>query len=228
MLSSPREHWRRIRRAWNRTDTLVLLTNLAAFAAFVGNAWWGSVAVCHAASAIPLATQTAWAARREGPLRDALVFGVLMGLLWPVGEGVVGATLGWWGGYRAAGLFIWDTPSYCILIGALASTYLAYLGTRIEQAGYARRVASFHTGLSAVVVGFIGEALFLAAGMWQYEPSWQEVWGVPLFVPIGYGVAYAAWPRLRPLGPVRATLVFAPWALAVLAGLGLVTGFYPR
>lgn len=230
------------------------VTNAFSCILFVGNCWWESVGVCYVAFAVPLALQTAWAlcrrggglrggglrdggrrgggsqggALRDGALWDGLWFGLLVGALWPLGEGVVVNVFGWWGEYLAPGLFVWETPLYCMLIGWLASTHIFYWGRRILEIGYSAWTASVASGLTAFGLGILGENLFVGARMWVYEPSRLDWWGVPAFVPIAYGLAYAVVPALRRMHIVAATLVFASIILVVSVGLGLLTGFFPR
>ncbi len=223
-----RKHWQRIRRSWNRTDTVVMVTNHAALAAFIGNCWWQSVGVCQAACAIPLMIQIAWALRRDRLLRDALIFGAIIGFAWPVGEGIVTATLGWWGEYLAPGFTIWYTPLYCILIGWQASTHLYYLSHRLAAMGYGKRTAMAVVGFTAFGMGLAGENLFVWAGMWRYDTSPMDWWAIPAFVPIAYGMGYAVLPLLDRWRLLSTTAACAALLFAACVGFGLAFGFFPR
>lgn len=213
---------------WTTSDTLVLAANVTAFVAFIGNTQWESVAVAYCASIIPLCVQTAWACRRPGPMRRALVFGGLVALAWPFGEWFVVHAFGWWGKYLAAGLAILETPLYCALVGWLASSYCCYVSIRIEELGGGKSVACVLTGISAFIIGAIGENLFVAAQLWIYDDSAWDLGRVPAFVPIAYGLAYAFLPFLRRLPIIPATFIFTIVMLFISIGLGLLTGFFPR
>ena len=234
-----RRIWQRIRGSWNRSDTLVITTNTAALIVLIGNCWWESVTLCIVASAVPLALQVLYALRHERrgssdtepagrPLRYALLCGLTVGALWPLGEGVVVHTFGWWGSYVAPAPRIWETPINCILIGWHASAYCAYLGLRLRAMGFRTRTACAVVAVTAFGMGVLGENLFVWANMWVYEPSVLDFWDVPAFVPVGYGLAYAALPLLVRRPAIQAGLIFNFVVLAVMIGMGLITGFYPR
>jgi hypothetical protein len=226
-MSRLRHTWQRIRRGWKRTDTIVLLTNLAAFGLFIGNCWWESVNVAITASAVPLAIQ-ARRARLDPTLRSALLFGALTGFLWPLGEWFVVNVFGWWGSYTAPGFRILETPFYCVLIGWLSSAYLAYLAARILELEFRLRTAVIQVGITALALGFLGENLFVSGGMWTYDKSGLDWYRVPAFVPIAYALGYAALPLLRRFPLVPRTLIFTLILLIVSLALGLATGFFPR
>lgn len=220
--------WRKIRENWNISDSVVTAGNTVALFLFVGNCWWESVAVTYAASAGPLAAQgirLRWGGR---VLREAMVFGVLVGFLWPLGEWGVVNSLGWWGRYVAPGPRILETPVYCVLIGWLASTYCFYVGERVLDLGYGKWASGAASASSALVVGVLGENLFVASAMWVYDGSRLDWGSVPAFVPVSYGIAYGLLPVLRPLPIVPRTLTFTVVTLFVSAGLGFAVGFFPR
>ena len=77
-------------------------------------------------------------------------------------------------------------------------------------------------------MGVIGENFFVAARMWEYDPSPLDWFSVPAFVPIAYGIAYGNLPLLRDWHIGLATSTFLLVTLAVSVGLGLATGFFPR
>lgn len=222
-----RRVWRRIRGNWNRSDTWVTATNTTAFVLFLGNCGWESLAVVYAATLLPLAFQGLRSIRDAG-LRGAWAFGLLAGFLWPFGEWLVVNTLGWWGEYLAPGPRILDTPIYCILIGCLASTHIAYATRRAGEMGFGPRTVIINTGLTAFLLGIIGENLFVAASMWVYDPSIWDWWSVPAFVPTAYGLGYAFLPRLQGLPVVPRVVSFSVLLLVVCVGLGLAVGFFPR
>jgi hypothetical protein len=222
-----RRIWKRIRSHWTRTDTLVLAGNLVAFGLFIGNCWWESIDVTYAALAGPMALQ-AWRSRRDATLRDAIFFGLIVGALWPVGEWLVVNVFGWWGEYLAPGLRLLETPLYCVLIGAMASTYCAYVGLRAVEMGFSLRAAVVNTGLTAFFVGLIGENLFVGGRMWVYDASRFDWWYVPAFVPIAYGLGYALLPALRTYRPLPRALILSAALLVTTVGLGLLVGFFPR
>ena len=205
-----------------------MATNHAALAVFIGNCWWDSVLVCQAACVAPLAMQMVRAYRSDRLLRDALIFGAAIGFAWPIGEGVVTATLGWWGEYVAPGITIWRTPLYCILIGWLASTHLFYLSHRVEAMGYGLRTSIPVVGLTAFGMGLAGENLFVWSGMWRYDTSGLDWWAIPAFVPVAYGAGYAILPLLNRRSVAVTTVVCGAVLFAACAGLGLATGFFPR
>ncbi|MCL4691253.1 MAG: hypothetical protein KJ060_01895 [Candidatus Hydrogenedentes bacterium] len=223
-----RKHWRRIRDHWNRTDTVVMATNHAALGVFVANCWWHSPIVCQLASAVPLAFQIRRAVRSDRLLRDALVFGAIIGFAWPVGEGLVTAVFGWWGQYLAAGITIWHTPLYCILIGWLASTHLYYLSHRLEAIGYGRISGVAVVGLTAFGMGLLGENLFVWANMWRYDTSGLDWWAIPAFVPVAYGVGYAILPLLNRWRAEATALACGAVLIVTCVGFGLASGFFPR
>lgn len=219
--------WRQIRSHWNRSDTFVAVGNTVAFALFIGNCWWESVDVAYLAALGPLAIQ-AILARRDPTLRHAWVFGAMAGFLWPFGEWFVVTVFGWWGEYLAPGPRILETPFYCIFIGWLSSTYCAYIAQRALQMGFSLRTAVVNTGMAALMLGIIGENLFVAGRMWVYEPSLLDWWYVPAFVPVSYGLGYATLPLLRNRRAIPQVLLFTSILLVFSVGLGLATGFFPR
>lgn len=220
-------HWRRLRRGWRRSDTVLHGSNIAVFAALVLNCGIGSpwlvLVVCCAA----LALQGA-ASRFDPALRRAWLLGLGLGLSWPFGEGLVVRLFGWWGAYLAPGPRIWDTPLYCVVIGALASAHCAFVGKRAEELGYGLWGWAVVSGLSALAVGALGENLFVWSGMWRYEEAAWMIGDVPAFVPVGYGLCYAALPLLRRLSPIPQSLAFNGLMLVLCVGLGIASGFFPR
>jgi hypothetical protein len=227
------EHLRRLRSTWNTTDTIVVVGNTLSFFLFLANCWWESVEVTYAASVGPLVAQgLRWRMSQrllgDRLLGEALVFGLMVGALWPIGEWIVVNGLGWWGSYLAAGPKILETPLYCVLVGWLASTYCYYVGKRAHELGYGRAVWAVACGGSAFFVGIVGENFLVAARMWEYEPSAWD-WGqVPAFVPISYGISYGAIPLLRAIPVIPKTILFTGLTLVVCVTLGLATGFFPR
>jgi len=229
------EFWLRISTNWNRTDTLVVVLNNATLAVFIGNCAWQSVEVTYLTLLVSIAVEVAWAARawlrgvpHPGPLAKALTFGFIVGGLWPLGEGILVNTLGWWGQYLAPGPNVWETRVYCMLVGWAASTYCAYVAHRTLDVGYGTAVAAVVMGLTAFIAGAIGENLFAIAGMWEYAPSNLDLFFVPAFVPVGYAIAYASYPLFRRFHVVIATLCFCVCAFVALTGLGVATGFFPH
>lgn len=221
-------HFRRIRSCWNATDTTVLVVNTLAFCLFLANCWWESVEITYAASVAPLVAQGFRWRKGDQLVGEALAFGAIVGILWPIGEWLVVNTLGWWGEYVAAGPVVLETPLYCVLVGWLASTYCYYVGKRAHQLGYGLAVWAALSGGTALAIGVIGENFFVAAQMWKYDPSSLN-WGkVPAFVPISYGIAYGSIPFLRQIPVVPKAFLFATVTLIVSVGLGLATGFFPR
>jgi len=223
-----RELFRRIRTNWSRTDTVVFVSNTGAFLFLVANCWWKSVALCYAVLFAALLVQASRASRAPDALRRAFVLGGIIALLWPVGEGLVVRVVGWWGAYNAApGPRIWDTPVYCVLVGWVSFTYCVYLAERTQEAGYGVAWACAVSGATALVLGVLGENLFAEAGMWRYTPSDLDLWSVPAFVPVSYGLASATFPLLRRAAVVPAALAFCIVLLVLSVGLGLVVGFFP-
>lgn len=220
--------FRKLRSHWDRTDTIVIGTNVAALALFVANTWWGSAWVCTVASAAPIAIQLAQARAVTDSLRGALAFGACIGAAWPIGEGIVTRAFGWWGQYLAPGPVVWYTPLYCILIGWLASAHIYYVARRTREMGFGRAAAIVVTCGTAAVLGVVGENLFVAAKMWSYYPSNQDWIAVPAFVPIAYGVGYGVLPFIPRWRAAPAAAAVASLLLVVAVGLGLVTGFFPR
>ena len=236
--------WRKIKRHWGRTDTLIVSANLLALVLFIGKCWWESVAVCYAACGVPLALQAFWATCRKRPrtglvepsegdntrelLLRSLILGGVVGWLWPFGEWLVVNTLGWWGQYLAPGFKILETPIYCILIGWLTSAYCAYVAGRAIQMGFGVTHAAIASGMSALGLGALGENLFVAARMWSYDASSWDWGAVPAFVPIAYGLSYAMVPLWRRLHAVKAALCFTVVMLALTVLTGVLAGFFPR
>lgn len=222
------DHFRRIRSCWNATDTTVFAGNILAFFLFLANCRWKSVEVAYAASVLPIVAQGLRWRAGDRLMGEALAFGALVGGLWPIGEWVVVNGLGWWGSYLAAGPKVLETPLYCVLVGWLASSYCYYVGKRADQLGYGTIIWAAVSGGNALAIGIIGENLFVAARMWEYEPSVWDWWRVPAFVPISYGIAYGAIPLLRAFPVLPKTFLFTGITLVVSVGLGLATGFFPR
>lgn len=203
--------------------------NTIAFFMFVGNCWWESLGACYAALLLPLTLQTAWVVRaRDRALAEALMFGAIVGFLWPFGEGVVVRMFGWWGGYLAPGPKLWDTPLYCVLIGWVASAYCFYWALRVHEMGYSRRVGGLLACLTALCIGAVGENLFVGARMWFYAPSSLDLFLVPAFVPVGYGLGYTMLPLFRGRNVVATGLAFNCAMLVICVSLGLLSGFFPR
>lgn len=218
---------RRIRATWNTTDTAVIGGNTLAFLLLIYNTQRESTMLCYVALVPPLLLQ-GYVQRRDATLRRALWFGMVVGMTWPLGEGIVVRVLGWWGRYLGYGVYLWDTALYCALIGWLACTYLAYLYERIQALGYRWQTAAFHTALSAIVLGAIGENLFVWSRMWEYESSDWDWFDVPAFVPIAYGLSYAFLPLVKRFPIMTAGLVFNAITAALACSLGLASGYFPR
>lgn len=218
----------RIKSNCDRSDTVVFLGNVFAFALFWSNCRIESLAVAYIASLVPLAAQAAMLWRGNKALRQAFAFGAMIAVLWPVGEWSVVNTLGWWGAYTTPDLMILETAVNCSLIGWLASAYLYYLCKRSMDAGFSKAFASMATGVSALILGLVGENFSVASGMWVYETSIWDLWNVPAFVPISYGMAYLTLPWVQRLPVPLATTVFLIIQLVFSVALGLATGFFPR
>ncbi|MBI4558819.1 MAG: hypothetical protein HY706_14650 [Candidatus Hydrogenedentes bacterium] len=221
--------WARLRTHWNRTDSTVVVSNTFAFGLFIGNCWWESVLVCFAAPSLPLLVQIALAVRdRSGTLSHALIVGGVVAWLWPVGEYFVVHVFGWWGEYLAPGPKVLDTALYCVLVGWIASAYCAYVGRRTVEMGYGMFASGGMSGSTALVIGLIGENLFVGAKMWVYDPSGLDAWSVPLFVPVAYGLSFGLLPMFNRLSRWPAALAFSTLVFTITVSLGIVTGFFPR
>jgi hypothetical protein len=214
--------------SWDRTDTWVLTLNTLAFCVFIGNCWWHSLTAVYVGCVVPLALQGVHAVYKRGALYDSLVFGCVVGCMWPFGEWFVAHTLGWWGQYLQPDIAILETPLYAILIAWLASTYCVYAGLRARAAGFGAWAASLVSGVSALGIGAIGENLFVSAAQWHYESATFHLGAVPTFIPVSYALSYALAPLLRKapvlLGAFALTLIM----LVISMGLGLAVGFFPR
>ncbi len=217
-----------IRAGMRGADGVVFVGNTIAFFLFLGNCWWDSVAIAYGGALLPLALQCAWLGTGDKTLRESLLFGAVIGIGWPIGEYAVVHSLGWWGAYLAPGPKVLETPLYCLLVGALASSYCYYVAARTREIGYGEGAAIVVSGTSALLLGVLGENFFVMAGMWTYDTSSLDIGYVPAFVPIGYAFAYSAIPPLQraPLIVSAIGLLFA--TLISTVGLGLVTGFFPR
>ncbi|GMW03558.1 MAG: hypothetical protein AMXMBFR84_46920 [Candidatus Hydrogenedentota bacterium] len=221
--------FRTIKVHWNRSDSVLTTATTLSFVAFVANAWFESAELCYVASIVPLGILLYRAfASTDSSLWRSLVFGALVGIAWPFGEALVTLTVGWWGDYDAPGFTVLYTPLYCILIGWLASTYLYYLGERALAMGFSAKAAAANTALAALVIGAIGENLFVAARMWHYDPSILDIGSVPLFVPVAYGIGYGVLPLVNQRPMAVQFVVWVTVTLVASVGLGLVTGFFPR
>lgn len=218
--------WRTIRANWRWSDGLVLVSNTAVFLVFIGNCWWRSLPLCFAAPLGALALQCL-RARRDGTLRDAVLFGAAVAAMWPLGEGVFVRVFGWWGEYLDAGPRIWETPLSCSLVGWLASTHCFYVARRALEMGYGRAVAAGVVGVTAFLIGLMGENFFVAAGIWVYRPSILDWWHIPAFLPVAYGLGYAIIPLARGGRLLPATVAFLLWLPVICAGLGWLTGYFP-
>ena len=203
-------------------------SNTAAFLVFIANTWWSSAWVCSFASLAPLAIQIMRSRRVHDSLRPALVFGACIGGAWPLGEGIVTWTVGWWGEYLAPGPTVWHTPVYCMLIGWLASTHIYYVTKRTIEIGWDPRAAAVHTAIMAAIIGVIGENLFVSARMWTYFPSELDWLSVPAFVPVAYGAGYGVLPLINRWRAAPASVAVAVTLLLVSVGLGFAVGFFPR
>jgi len=220
--------WQKLRYGLNGTDKLLLVVNIAAGLTYLGNCWWQSVAICYAAAIVPLALFAArWVITREKALGDALIIGLGLGVAWPLGEGITINALGWWGEYTARGPYIWHTAAYCVLIGWLATTHIAYIATRALALGFSRTIAVLAASISAFVIGIAGENFFVAAGMWTYKDAAWQWWYIPAFLPIAYALGYAVLPFVqRTHVGVRIAALLA-CLFVTCTGLGLLTGFFP-
>ncbi len=213
------------RSRWSPTDGWVLAANSAGLAAHLCNTSWRSVDVVYAATLVPLAVLAA-RSRRDATLRWALGFGVTAGFLWAFGEGAFTRLFGWWGRYHAAGPRVWDTPLYCLLVGAQACSHVVYIALRALDARVSPGVVGLLTGLHALGLSAAGENLLVAAGMWSYLP-WGWMWGaVPVWVVAGYSAAYVSIPWLRRMRalPAAATITALTFVTGVTAAL--VVGFH--
>lgn len=218
-----------IRKQWNRTDSILISTNIAAGLAYLGNCWWDSLWICYAAAAIPLAIQSLWWLRsKDVLLRDALIMGLGLGIAWPIGEGIAVNVLGWWGDYTAGGPYLWHTAAYCVLIGWLATAHIVYLSARTLAMGFSGVAAAGVAAVSAFVVGIAGENFFVAAEMWTYREAQWQFWYIPAFLPIAYAIGYAVLPAVQ-RRPVTIRLGALLTSLFVACtGLGIASGFFPE
>ncbi|MBI5092888.1 MAG: hypothetical protein HZB26_10655 [Candidatus Hydrogenedentes bacterium] len=195
---------------------------------FIANCWWDSVTAAYVGSVVPLAIQCAHASYRGGEIREALIFGGVVGGMWPAGEWAVVHTVGWWGAYLKPDLAILETPLYAVFIAWLASTYCVYVGIRVHAVGYGLMIASVISATSALAIGALGENLFVWAGLWRYEAAALRFGAVPAFIPVSYGLSYAAAPFVRRLPVWQGALAITLAMLVVSVGLGLAAGFFPR
>lgn len=227
MVPSVLAHYRRVRAGWTHTDTVVLLTNLFALLALIANTHFESTAVCYLAALIPLVVQgvAVWTAPI---LARAFWFGAGVGLTWPIAEGIIVRTFGWWGQYLGGGLVVWDTTFYTALVGWLTCAYLAYLSDRVREMHYRPAVAAVVTGVSATFLGVLGENLCVWGRMWEYERTTWMWFDVPAFIPAAYGLSYACLPLVRRLPLLVGVVVFNVLTSLFGCTLGLLTGFVTR
>jgi hypothetical protein len=167
-------------------------------------------------------------ARRDHTVRHALLFGAVIGWTWPLGEGLVVRTAGWWGNYLAAGPMIWDTPVYCVLIGWIGGAYCYFIGARMVDWGWGNKAWAFVSGISAFAIGALGENLYVWARIWEYDRAGRFLGDVPLFLPIAYGISYACLPLLARLPVLPQGLVFNAITLVISVTAGFAAGFFPR
>jgi len=220
--------WRKIKQSWDRTDTLVLAGNTIALCVFLGNCQWHSVTAVYMGCLIPLGLQVTRAAYKRGDLYDALIFGGVVGCMWPFGEWFVAHTLGWWGEYLQPDIQLLETPLCAVLIAWMASTYCVYTGLRARAAGFGPVIASLTSGVSALGIGILGENLFVNAEQWRYDETALRIGAVPLFIPVAYALSYAVSPFLRRMNVIWGALTLTLLMLVTSMGLGLALGFFPR
>ncbi len=218
----------RIKEQWNWSDTTVAGSNAATLGLFIGNCWWESLWVAYGASLLALTAQIIRARWSKDILHDALIFGAIVGWTWPLGEYILTQTLGWWGEYVATGAMVLDTPVHMVLISWLTSSYCFYVGRRVTDMGGTGLYSALASGSSAFVIGLVGENLAVAAQMWEYIPASVELWSVPAFIPLSYGVAYLSLPLWKRYPVVLGTIFFMVVLFVTAIGLGIAEGFFPR
>lgn len=220
-------HYRRVRAGWTRTDTVVLITNGFALLSLIANTRLDLTAVCYLAGGLPLAVQGV-VSRRDSTLARAFWFGAWVGWTWPIAEGLIVRTFGWWGQYLGGGPVVWDTTLYTVFVGWLTCTYLAYLSDRLRQLGYSPPTAVAGTAVSATLLGGVGENLCVWGRMWEYERTSWMWFDVPAFIPVAYGLSYAGVPLVRRLPLPWAAVVFNTLTGVIGCTLGMATGFTTR
>lgn len=227
MIPNILAQYRRIRAGWTGTDSVVALTNLFALLVLIANTVVESTAVCYLAAGLPLAVQAVVSWNRS-TLSRAYWFGAGVGLTWPLAEGVIVRTFGWWGQYLGGGLLLWDTTAYTVVVGWLTCAYLAYLVERVRELKYSPLTVVMVTAGSATFLGVLGENLCVWGRMWEYERTTWMWFDVPAFIPVSYGLSYACLPVVRRLPVLVGAVVFNVLTSLIGCTLGMLTGFVTR
>lgn len=206
----------------------MLASNVLAFGLLAAHAAWRDPTVATFAVGIALAAQMLGALRWNGALSSATKFGVLIALLWILGDAIMIHLAGRRGQIHIPGVALGETPPLVLLVAWLTATHIHYWTRRVLDLGYGGVVASAFAGFSALVLGTVGVSLFVEAGLWSYADATWVWWHVPAFVPIAYGLAFAVLPALLRTPVALRALALAALMLVLTLGLGHAVGCFPR
>ncbi len=125
-------------------------------------------------------------------LRRALVAGITVVVVWAGYEYLWNKLTGGWGVYTArAWIKILDLPLYTLLIGGLSFTYCSYLALRLTSLNLKTGFMALLSGVNALILGIIGENVYVLGGFWEYYNVRFMFWHVAAHCPLAYMVAFA-------------------------------------
>ena len=148
-------------------------------------------------------------------LRRSIQFGVVYTASFIVVEGIA-APLTAWGTYDLANPLLWNTPGFALLASLLLSSTIAAIALRMQVLGSSTLRTSMACALLALLTTWVGEGIGAALKLWSYRPGHASMVGVPLWIPLSYGAAFAACPLLSSRivgGAVQAVLVGVAWVV---------------
>jgi hypothetical protein len=129
-------------------------------------------------------------------LSRAFCFGFSFSLVFLLVEGT---TAPWthWGSYTSSLPLIWRTPVYLLPIWLLIGIGVAVVDTTVGQwlhwkTGY--RVLTL--GVTMTLAAWLGESLGSYLDWWTYYPGFLTWLGVPVWIPLSYGIAFSFAPIL--------------------------------
>jgi hypothetical protein len=145
----------------------------------------------------------------------ALLFGVAYAVAFIVVERVAARRTGW-GEYLKGLLKVLDTPAYLIPIWVGLAGLTAFVALLLLNSGIQVGIVALVCAALMGAINLFGEGFGVWVTLWRFAPRKTMVLGVPLWVPLSYGLAFTACPWLsgHPIGGiVQALLVGVAWLI---------------
>lgn len=145
----------------------------------------------------------------------ALLFGVAYAVAFILVERVAARRTGW-GEYLRGRVKVWDTPVYLLPVWIVLAGFNAFVAQTLLDNGVHTGIVAFACVALMFVVNLLGESFGRQISLWQFAARGNMVMGVPVWIPLSYGLAFAACPWLsgHPAGGVvQALVVGVAWMI---------------